>query len=99
MAYRNNSAWNELNEIRCLLIFKILRAENFPKQKQNKLCQEMASITDLKATSINAKVSNYKSVAGINNPSNASSNTIEIYKKYSNLSIAELELLIKQRER
>lgn len=81
MSYRNNSAWSELNEIRCLLIYKILLAENFPKQKQNKLCQEVASITDFKATSINAKVSNYKSVAGINSPSNGSSNTIEIYKK------------------
>lgn len=57
-------------------------------------CKEMSSITALDEGSISAKVSNYKSVAGINNISNASKNTIKLYQKYNSLSIQEIEKLI-----
>ena len=94
MGYRANSQWNEKNELRCLVIFKKLQAENFPRGKQMEYCREMSSATALDEGNISAKVSNYKSVAGINNSSNASINTIELYRKYNSLSIQEIEELI-----
>jgi hypothetical protein len=39
-------------------------------------------------------VGNYKSIAGINEPSNASQNTKEIYRKYKNFTVKKLEDLI-----
>ncbi len=94
MSFRDDSEWNELNEIRSLLIFKKLESENFPRNKQMQYCREMSQITNLEAGNISAKVSNYKSVAGVNKPSNASTNTVETFEKYKNHSIAELEMLI-----
>jgi hypothetical protein len=43
---------------------------------------------------ISAKVCNYKYVAGINNPSNASNNTVELYRKYGKSPISDIEKLI-----
>lgn len=57
-------------------------------------CREMSSKTELDAANISAKVCNYKSVAGIYNNSNASVNTIELYRKYNRLSIQEIENII-----
>ena len=94
MSYRHDSEWNELNELRSLLIFKKLEIENFPRNKQIQYCREMSQVSDLEVGNISAKVSNYKSVAGVNKPSNASTNTIEIFEKYKNLSVAELEKII-----
>lgn len=91
MSFRESSNWNELNELRSLVIFKKLELEGFPRNKQMELCKAMALKTHLDAGNISAKVSNYKSVAGINNPSNASVNTKEIYKKYGSLSLSEIE--------
>ncbi|MBA56829.1 MAG: hypothetical protein CMK89_20445 [Pseudomonadales bacterium] len=95
MTYKDSSEWNEENEIRCLIIFKKLEAENFPRGKQMEYCREMEKITNLDAGNISAKVSNFKSVAGINNDSNASQNTKDIYAKYKNTSMSELEALLK----
>lgn len=50
----------------------------------------MAKSTNLNVDSISAKVSNYKSMAGVNN----SSNTIEIYHKYGHLSIQDIKEVI-----
>ncbi len=94
MSYRKNSEWNESNEIRCLIIFKRLKEENFLRGKQMEYCQDMSKSTNLDVGNISAKVSNYKSIAGINKPSNASQNTKEIYEKYKNSTIKELEYLI-----
>ena len=94
MTYRTGSGWNDRNELRCLLIFKMLIEEDFPHGKQSEYCREMADITGLDENSISARVSNYKSVAGINDGSNASSNTIEIYQKYNHLTVEELRKLI-----
>ncbi len=91
MGYKNDSLWNDENEFRCLIIFKKLQAENFPRGKQMEYCREMSKITKLDPSNISAKVANYKSVAGINNHSNASNNTIKFYKEYGELSIQELE--------
>ena len=95
MAYQAYSEWNEENEIRCLLIFKKLVAESFPRGRQMSYCRAMARETNLSAENISAKVSNFKSVAGVNNPSNASSNTKRIYEAYGHLGISELENVIK----
>lgn len=86
--------WNEKSELQCLLIYKILNADNFPRGKQIELCRELTKFTTLTEGSLSAKVSNYKSVAGINNHSNASSDTIKYYEKYKNISIDDLKKVI-----
>jgi len=92
--YRHTSAWNDENELRCLVIFKQLEEKGFPRGLQTKLCREMSHVTNLGVGNISAKVSNYKSVAGVNNESNASTNTIEFYRRYGKLSIPEIQRLI-----
>jgi len=57
-------------------------------------CREISKITKLESGNLSAKVSNYKSVAGVNKVSNASINTVELYQKYGQLSISELEKLV-----
>jgi len=94
MGYSENSEWNEKNEIRCLIIFKKLEMEDFPRGKQIELCREMALLSKLDVGNISAKVSNYKAVSGINKPSHASNNTIDIYKRYCDYSISQLKELI-----
>ena len=94
MSYRKDSNWNEDNEIRCLIIFKELEAEKFPRGKQMDYCRKLAKIVNLDPGNLSAKVSNYKSVAGVNNSSHYSTNTEEIYNKYGQLSVSELKTLI-----
>ncbi len=94
MGYRNASYWNQKTEIQCLIIFKKLQHEGFPRGRQMEYCRAMSLSTNLDPGNISAKVSNYKSVAGINNSSNASTNTIGLYKKFGYLSIQELEELL-----
>jgi hypothetical protein len=94
MNYKDTSDWNDINELRCLLILKKLIDENFPRNRQMQLCREVANISKLTSGSISAKVSNYKSLSAINNESNASNNSKIIYKKYNQLSLVELEKLI-----
>ena len=90
MNYRKGSLWDDKNELHCLLIFKRLQATGFPRGKQIEYCRELSRITKLGTGSISAKVCNYKSVAGVNNESNASLKTKEIYKRFGHLSIQEL---------
>ena len=94
MNYKDTSDWNDINELRCLLILKKLIDENFPRNRQMELCREVAKINNLTSGSISAKVSNYKSLAGINNKSNFSNNSIIIYEKCKQYSISELEKVI-----
>ena len=94
MNYKDSSDWNDINELRCLVILKKLIAENFPRNRQMELCREVTKKCKLTSESISAKVSNYKSLAGINNNSNASNNSKIIYKKYNQLSVDELEKII-----
>jgi len=96
MSYKASSLWNEKNEIRCLIIFKQLEAERFPRGRQMELCREMSRITGLDPTNISAKVGNFKSVAGVNRASNASRNTVEIHRRFGHLSIPDLQKLVNQ---
>lgn len=93
-SYRKGSKWNDLNELRCLLILKQLEAEKFKRNRQAQLCRELSQQSGLSEGTIKAKVGNYKSVAGITNHSNASTNTISIYKKYGNYSVNKINSLI-----
>ena len=94
MSYKTNSLWNEKNELLSFLIFKRLETEKFPRGKQAEYCREMMRRTGLEVGNISAKVSNFKSVAGYNNSSNASTNTRRIFKKYNHLTINELSKII-----
>lgn len=94
MRFQPGSEWNEENEIRCLIIFKKLEAEGFPRGRQMELAREMARTSNLDATNISAKVTNFKSEAGVNRPSNSSSNTRETYRQYGAMTIEELERLL-----
>jgi hypothetical protein len=96
MSYKESSNWNEINEIRCLIIFKRLQNEKFPRNKQMSYCREIEKVSNLDASNLSAKVSNFKSVAGINKSSNASKNTIYVYNTYGHLSINELEKIIQK---
>jgi hypothetical protein len=95
MSYRKDSEWNDKNELKCLIIFKKLEKENFPRGGQIFYCREIAQNTKLSVGNISAKVGNFKSIAGINKKSNASKNTKEIYDKYCNYSINEIEEKLK----
>ena len=97
MNYRNDSLWNDKNELRCLLIFKKLQAEGFPRGKQIEYCRELSKNTKLDSGSLSAKVCNYKSVAGVNNASNASIKTKELYKNFGHLSVHDLEKKIESK--
>ena len=96
MSYKDSSDWNEKNELRCLLIFKKLECENFPRGKQAEYCREMEKATNLSSGNISAKICNYKSVSGRNSASNYSSNTKKIFEKYSNCAVGDLEEIITQ---
>ena len=89
----NNSEWNLENELRCFVIFKELEHQGFPKGRQTELAREMAKKTNLEVGNISAKISNYKSEAGINSPSNSSTATQEIYRKYGILSLSEAKAI------
>ena len=73
---------------------KKLEHEGFPWGLQKKMSIELAEITGIKWNSISAKIGNFKSVAGISNPSNASNNTKKIYKEYGHLTVDKLKVLI-----
>lgn len=96
MTHKPSSGWNDKNELRCLVILKKLQAEKFPYGRQAQLCREMAGLRDVKLSqeTISARVGNFKSVAGINNPSKHSEDTERIYEKYKDRSIEELERVI-----
>ena len=96
MSFKDSSNWNKENELKAFVIFQKLKEVGFPRGKQMELCREMEKETNLDAGNISAKVSNYKSVAGINNNSNASSDTKETYSKYKDYSIEKLEELIRK---
>jgi len=96
MSFKDSSNWNEKNELKAFVIFQKLKEVCFPRGKQMELCREMEKETNLNAGNISAKVSNYKSVAGINNNSNASNDTKETYSKYKDYSIEKLEELIRK---
>jgi len=98
MNYRIGSNWNDVNELRALAIFKMLKEQGFPRGEQMSCCKAISNITGLSSGSLSAKVCNYKSVAGINRHSNASLKTKEIYEKYGHLKAGDIEKLIKEKK-
>ncbi|MDA1379613.1 hypothetical protein PCI56_06660 [Plesiomonas shigelloides subsp. oncorhynchi] len=92
--YRSGSKWNDLNELRCLLAYKNLEELNFPRNMLSELAAEIAAQSGLTVGSVKAKIGNYKSVAGITGHSNASQNTLNMYKNHGHLNSTQLQKLI-----
>ncbi len=91
--FSEESEWNLENELRCLLIFKELEESSFPRGLQVDLATKMSSQTNLSVGNISAKVSNYKSEAGINAESNSSEATKVLYQRFGSLSLKEVKAL------
>lgn len=94
MAYQEGSLWSEENEIRCLALMKRLQEEGFPRGRQSQYGRELAAASGLSFPSINAKIGNFKSLAGVIGPSNWSDNSEAIWKKYGHLSAVEISALV-----
>ena len=92
--YRSGSKWNDLNELRCLLAYKKLEELNFPRNMLSDLAAEIAIQSGLTVGSVKAKIGNYKSVAGVTGHSNASQNTLSMYKSHGHLNSTQLQMLI-----
>jgi hypothetical protein len=92
--FNYSSGWSFENELRCLIIFKKLEIENFTRGMQSDLCQVLALSTDLSFETIKAKVGNYKSELGVNNPSNSSEATKFIAENFGTMGILEAEALL-----
>lgn len=95
MGYRSGSLWSEANEIRCLIAFRRLQEAGFPRGLQIQLCRELSAKTGIPTGSLHAKIGNYKSVAGVIGKSNASKNTREVFEKYGQMPIVDLEQLVR----
>ena len=93
--FKESSEWNLENELRCFLIFKELEESGFPRGLQVELAEKMSTQTNLDAGNISAKVSNFKSEAGINSESNSSKATKVLYQRYGSLSLKEVKALYK----
>ena len=87
-------AWNDLNELRCLLAYKKLEELNFPRNMLSDLAAEIAIQSGLTVGSVKAKIGNYKSVAGVTDHSNASMTTHSMYKNHGHLNSTQLQKLI-----
>lgn len=94
MSYREKSLWNDLNELRCLEAFKMLESEGFPWGKQIDYARKISRKSGLSVGNVSAKICNYKSVAGINNDSHASSNTKYFFTKYQRHTARDISNLI-----
>ena len=94
MSYLDQSNWSDNAEIECLIALKLLIEEGFPRGRQSEFSQSISAKYKLDQGSVSAKISNFKSLAGINKASNASENSKRIYKQYSNYSVLQLSKLI-----
>ena len=94
MSYSYQSNWSDKAEIECLIALKYLIDEGFPRGRQSEFSDIISAKYKLDKGSVSAKISNFKSLAGINNASNASENSRRIYRQYSKQSISDLEKLI-----
>lgn len=95
MAFQSGSLWSEPNEIRCLALMKRLQEEGFPRGRQAQLSRELAASTGLPVRSVSAKIGNFKSLAGLIEPSNWSQNSAVIWERYGHLSAAEVQALVR----
>ncbi len=57
------------------------------------LAEKMADETSLDAGNISAKISNFKSEAGFNSPSNSSEATKNLFKQFGALTLSEVRTL------
>lgn len=89
MNYRSD--WNDKIEMCCLLVFKLLQSSNLASQSDMLKKLENNIKENISLRSLRAKVGNYKSVARVNKPSNASKNTKRIYQKYDTYAIEALK--------
>lgn len=89
-----DSEWNDAIDIQCLIIFKRLFVGDFPRGRQIEYCRELSKEINIDAERLSARVSDYKSAAGLNQSSHASMNTTRLYKKYRHTSIKELERML-----
>ncbi len=92
--YRTGSNWSDLNELKCLLAYKKLEEAGFPRNMATELANGIALESKLSRSSVKAKIGNYKSVAGVTGHSNASQNTLSMYKNHGHLNSAQLQSLI-----
>ena len=92
--FNPDSGWSFENELRCFIIFKRLESENFVRGMQSDLCKILADSSPLSFESINAKVGNFKSELGVNNPSHSAEATKYIAKSFGTMSVLEAEALL-----
>lgn len=90
MAFRSGSLWSEQNELRCLVLMKKLYEEGSPAGRQ---AQCARGVHRLSVRSVNAKIGNFKSLAGLIGPSNWSQNSKAAWEKYGHLSAVEIQSL------
>ncbi|MDY0340542.1 MAG: hypothetical protein RBS17_04955 [Coriobacteriia bacterium] len=93
MAFRSGSLWSERNELRCLALMKKLHEEGSPAGRQAEYSRALAASTGLSVRSVNAKIGNFKSLAGLIGPSNWSQNSKAAWEKYGHLPAAEIQAL------
>ena len=102
MGYRKDSHWNDKVELACLIIFKKAKSNEFLSCLISMFIDEFIANADYDLppkSSLKAKVGNIKSIAGINKPSRASSDTKKIYNKYHQYDIADLEKIYSKAKR
>lgn len=92
--YRPGSGWNDKTELQCLQIMKRLAETSPPRGIRIQLCREMAKTCPLSSGSISAKIGNYKSLAGLTNPTNASDASEYFWEKYGHLTASEIQKVI-----
>ncbi len=93
--YRKDSVWNDVLELKCLIVLKKLIEQNFKHGLRQVLCKELSKESVASPGTLSAKVGNYRSLAGLARHSNYSKNSKHLYDKYKDHSVAELEQAIK----
>jgi len=73
--FKQGADWSLEMELQCFLIYKKLELECFPHGLQRQLCRGLSLKSRLSIETLNAKVGNFKSEAGITNNSHSSKAT------------------------
>lgn len=94
--YRAGSIWNDELELRCFLIYKKAEAQSFKRGLVAELCKKLAEEKNVDAGTLNARVGNYKSLAGYTKPTNASKATKKMFECYKHLTGDEIAELLKR---
>jgi hypothetical protein len=92
--FNKNSGWSFELELECFIIYKLLEVENFPRGKHSELCEQLAKSTIVSFDSIKAKVGNFKSELGVNNPSHSSEATVFIASTFGKMTLNEAKALL-----